>query len=966
MVEIELDGKKVQVNEGSMVMHAADAAGTYIPHFCYHKKLSIAANCRMCLVEVEKAPKPMPACATPVTQGMIVRTKSEKAIKAQQSVMEFLLINHPLDCPICDQGGECQLQDLAVGYGGSSSRYAEEKRVVFHKNAGPLISMEEMSRCIHCTRCVRFGQEVAGVMELGMQHRGEHSEITTFVGRTIDSELSGNMIDICPVGALTSKPFRYSARTWELSRRKSVSPHDSTGANLVVQVKGKQVMRVVPLENEAVNECWIADRDRFSYEALNSDARLTQPMIKQGNQWQAVDWNTALGYVADGLKRIKAEHGTAEIGALGSAHSTVEELHLLAKLVRGLGSQSIDFRTRHADFSNTAEAGNTRWLGRSAASLSALDAAFVVGSFLRKDHPLFAQRLRQSARKGGAVLSLNAVHDDWALPVAAKITAAPSAWAQALADVAGYVASAKGLEAPATALVNDDAKAVADALLAGHQKAILLGNAAAQHPQASALLALALWIGENTGATVGYLGEAANSAGAQLVNALPGAGGLNAGQMLSQPMKALLLLNIEPTLDAADAAAARAALAGSGLVVALTPFKDVALEHADVLLPIAPFTETAGSFVNAEGRVQSFQGVVPPLGDARPAWKVLRVLGNLLGLDGFAQESTEDVRAEALGAEAGVASRLSNGTKAAAAVVPALRGLERVADVPIYATDSLVRRSASLQATVDARAPQVGVWPTALAQQLGLSTGDRVKVSQGSASAVLPLRVDASLAPQRGARGRRSPRHGHLGCHVRCDRDRESLTMIDTFNQFGGSLFGQHALGRDLEPHQDHRAGAAADGLRGLPHALGAQGHRLHPGADPVPTGWGPYGLLTPIADAVKLIFKEIIRPTAASKGPVLPRPGDDHHAGAGRVGGGAVRARGGAGQHQRRPAVPDGDHLDRGIWRDHRRLGLELEVRLPRRVARVGADGELRDRDGLRPGGGADGLGHAQHGARS
>ncbi|WP_141284706.1 NADH-quinone oxidoreductase subunit NuoG, partial [Ideonella azotifigens] len=427
MLEIELDGKKVSVPEGSMVMHAADAAGTYIPHFCYHKKLSIAANCRMCLVDVEKAPKPMPACATPVTQGMIVRTKSDKALKAQRSVMEFLLINHPLDCPICDQGGECQLQDLAVGYGGSSSRYEEEKRVVFPKDVGPLISMAEMSRCIHCTRCVRFGQEMAGVMELGMQHRGEHSEITTFVGQTIDSELSGNMIDICPVGALTSKPFRYSARTWELSRRKSVSPHDSTGANLIVQVKNHQVLRIVPLENDDVNECWIADRDRFSYEAVNSPSRLTTPMIKQGGEWVSVDWNTALGYVADGLKRVKGEFGVSGIGALGSAHSTVEELHLLAKLVRGLGSDNIDHRLRHADF--TAGEG-TRWLGASIASLSSLDRVLVVGSFLRKDHPLFAQRIRQAARRGAQVFSLNAAQDDWALTLTGRLAAAPDAWAQ--------------------------------------------------------------------------------------------------------------------------------------------------------------------------------------------------------------------------------------------------------------------------------------------------------------------------------------------------------------------------------------------------------------------------------------------------------------------------------------------------------------------------------------------------------
>ena len=746
MIEIELDGQKVSVAEGSMVMHAADAAGVTIPHFCYHRKLSIAANCRMCLVDVEKAPKPMPACATPVTQGMVVRTKSDKAIKAQKSVMEFLLINHPLDCPICDQGGECQLQDVAVGYGGSSSRYAEEKRVVFHKNVGPLISMEEMSRCIHCTRCVRFGQEIAGIMELGMVHRGEHSEITTMTGGTVDSELSGNMIDVCPVGALTSKPFRYAARTWELSRRKSVSPHDATGANLVVQVKANQVMRVLPLENESVNECWIADRDRFSYEALNSPQRLTQPMVKQGGQWQAVDWNTALGYVADGLKRIKAEHGTAGIGAVASAHRTVEELHLLAKLVRGLGSESIDFRTRHADFANAAPAGQAQWLGLPIAALSTLDTALIVGSFLRKDHPLFAQRIRQAARRSAAVHSLHAVHDDWAMPLAGRLTAAPSAWAQALADVAGYIATAKGVAAPATALVNADAERVAQALLAGERKAVLLGNAAAQHPQAGQLLALAHWIGQHTGASVGYLTADANTVGAQLVNALPGAGGLNAGQMLSQPMKALLLLDVEPAFDAANPSAAKAALAGSGLVVALTSFKDAAVDNADVLLPIAPFTETAGTFVNAEGRVQGFHGVVKPAGDSRPAWKVLRVLGNLLGLNGFEQESAEQVRTEALGDPATVAARLNNApAMAVAALPPAAQGTERVSDVPIYSADALVRRAASLQLTADARPPVAGIG-AALWQQLGLRAGDRVCLTQGDAMAVLPARLDDSLA----------------------------------------------------------------------------------------------------------------------------------------------------------------------------------------------------------------------------
>jgi NADH-quinone oxidoreductase subunit G len=745
MAELNIDGKTVTVPDGSVVMHAADAAGIYVPHFCYHKKLSIAANCRMCLVDIEKMPKPMPACATPVTNGMVVRTQSEKATKAQQSVMEFLLINHPLDCPICDQGGECQLQDLAVGYGKSASRYQEEKRVVFHKDVGPLISMEEMSRCIHCTRCVRFGQEVAGVMELGMIHRGEHSEITTVTGRTVDSELSGNMIDICPVGALTSKPFRYSARTWELSRRKSVSPHDSTGANLIVQVKSGTVMRVVPMENESVNECWISDRDRFSYEAVNSERRLTQPMIKQGGAWQAVDWNTALGYVADGLKRVKAEFGTAHIGAVAHAGSTSEELHLLARVVRGIGSESIDVRTRHADFANTAAPGQARWLGLPIAALSALDRAFVVGSFLRKDHPLMAQRIRQAARKGAQVASLNAVHDDWAMPLAATLTAAPAQWASQLADVAAAVAKAKGVPAPLPADPGPHAQAVAALLLSGQHKAVLLGNAAAQHPQAGALLALASWIATETGASVGYFGESGNSVGAQLVGALPGLGGLNAGQMLTQPMKALLLLNTEPVLDAADATAAAKSLSASGLVVALTPFADACADVADVMLPIAPFTETAGSYVNAEGRVQAFHGVVKPKGDTRPGWKVLRVLGNLLGLPGFEHETVEQVRAEALGDESAIAARLSNAPAAAPALGSSPTGLQRVADVPIYSTDSLVRRAPSLQLTADAREPVAGI-PPALWAQLGLKAGDRVRVAQGELATVLAAREDATLA----------------------------------------------------------------------------------------------------------------------------------------------------------------------------------------------------------------------------
>ena len=696
MIEIELDGNKVEVQEGCMIMHAAEKAGTYIPHFCYHKKLSIAANCRMCLVDVEKAPKPMPACATPVTQGMVVRTKSEKAIKAQKSVMEFLLINHPLDCPICDQGGECQLQDLAVGYGGSTSRYEEEKRVVFHKDAGPLISMEEMSRCIHCTRCVRFGQEVAGIMELGMSHRGEHAEIETFVGQSVDSELSGNMIDICPVGALTSKPFRYSARTWELGRRKSISPHDATGANLVVQVKNNKVLRVVPLENEEVNECWISDRDRFSYEALDSQDRLTAPMIKQGGEWKTVDWQSALEYVANGLQGVKSQYGAEFIGTLASPHSTTEELYLAAALMRGLGSQNIDARLRASDFhhNNTA-----RWLGTSIASLGNLQRALVIGSNVRKDQPLLALRLRHAVRHGAKLHAINEVAFDWAMPVATQMVSDSANWVQALADVAAAVAQLTGATAPVAGNANNpQAQAIAKSLHSGDRKAILLGNAAAHHAKASSLLALANWIAAQTGATVGYLGEAANTVGAQVVGAVPSHGGQNAAQMARGGLKAALLLHTEPHADMAHGAAAVQALEKAEMVVTLSAFK-TNMAFSDVLLPIAPFTETAGTFINTEGRAQSFHGVVKPLGETRPAWKVLRVLGSMLQVPGFELETIEEVRAKAIPAD--ITSRLSNACDVAIDLTPAT---EKPEVASIYQLDSLVRRAPSLQLTADAKA----------------------------------------------------------------------------------------------------------------------------------------------------------------------------------------------------------------------------------------------------------------------
>ena len=747
MLDIEIDGKQTQVPAGSTIMDAAQLVGAYIPHFCYHKKLSIAANCRMCLVQVEKAPKPLPACATPVTAGMKVFTHSELAVNAQKGVMEFLLINHPLDCPICDQGGECQLQDLAVGYGGGASRYQEAKRVVFQKNVGSLVSMQEMSRCIHCTRCVRFGQEIAGVMELGMANRNMHSEIQTFVGRTVDSELSGNMIDLCPVGALTSKPFRYSARSWELSRRKSIAPHDSLGSNLTVQVKNNRVMRVLPRENEEINECWISDKDRFSYEGLNSGDRLQKPMIRVDGALREVEWNVALDYVSHALKDVAKTHGGEAIASLASPHSTLEELYLLQKLTRGLGSGNIDFRPRRRDFSADGKQAGTPWLGLKLAQINELDAALVVGSFLRKDHPLFAQRLRQLAKKSGKVSLLSVTGDDPLIALHAQLTVSPDELCHALAGIVKAVAALKNIAAPAGLESIEPcavSKTIAESLLSGEKRAIFLGNVAEQNTQAAQLHFLAAELAALTGASFGFIGEAANSVGGYAAQALPTA--LNAYEMFAQPRKAYVLLGIEPELDCYNPQLALSALKQADLVVMLTPFKhEAALDYADVLLPVAPFTETSGSFVNAEGCVQSFNGVCRPLGDTRPAWKVLRVLGNVLDVSGFGYDSSEQIRDEIVVPGTAFVGGLDNGIKGVLlSLGVASTGLQRIAEVPIYFSDPLVRRGSALQQTRDAEAPNAYMCAATLAQ-VGVNGGSMVRVKQGQGEALLTARMDANV-----------------------------------------------------------------------------------------------------------------------------------------------------------------------------------------------------------------------------
>ncbi|MCL5668893.1 MAG: NADH-quinone oxidoreductase subunit NuoG [Gammaproteobacteria bacterium] len=760
MVNIEIDGKPLQVDDGKMLIEAADEAGIPIPRFCYHKKLSIAANCRMCLVEVEKAAKPLPACATPVTDGMRVYTRSAKALTAQKGVMEFLLINHPLDCPICDQGGECELQEVAMGYGRDISRYQEKKRVVKDKNIGPLIATD-MTRCIHCTRCVRFGQEIAGLMELGATGRGEHMEIGTYIEQSLVSEMSGNVIDLCPVGALTSKPFRYSARAWELAQRDSVAPHDSIGSNLHLHVRDEQVMRVVPRENEAINEMWISDRDRYSYTGLNSAERLQTPRIKQNGVWQETDWQTALDFAVQNLRKAAASHGAQQLGALGAPHCTLEEMYLLQKLLRGLGSQNVDHRLRQSDFG--AYAPQYPWLGQSLAQIEELDSALLIGSNVRKEQPIAAHRLRKAALRGAQVMLINSVDYDFNFPVEEKIIAAPHTLGYELAGVAKALCeldktkNKAALDALAQVAVSDVHRTMANRLKSADNASLLLGNSALAHPQLGALHALAGFVARLSGAKLGYLPQAGNSVGGWLAGMLPERDaqgkpvpqpGLNARTMLEQGLKAYVLLNMEPEFDCANPAAALHSLNTAEFVVTLTPYATPLMEsYADVMLPVTPFSETPGTFVNAEGRWQEFNATVRPLGEARPAWKVLRVMGNLFDLPGFDYVSAQEINRElrtltpdlnALGNGAGNADLTQLNIHAPD------KALTRVGHVPMHSIDNIVRRSDALQQCADAE--QVCVRLNAAdAEQHGLTDGVQARVLQDKAEARLTVRLDARV-----------------------------------------------------------------------------------------------------------------------------------------------------------------------------------------------------------------------------
>ena len=743
LVNIEVNGTPLQARKGQMLIEVTDAAGITVPRFCYHKKLSIAANCRMCLVEVEKAPKPLPACATPVMDGMKVQTRSPKALAAQKGTMEFLLINHPLDCPICDQGGECELQDVAMGYGGDVSRYVERKRVVKDKDIGPLVATE-MTRCIHCTRCVRFGEEIAGLREMGATGRGENTEIGTYVRKSLASELSGNIIDLCPVGALTAKPSRYTARSWEMSQHAGIAGHDGIGSSVWHHVRYGKIVRTVPRENEAVNEVWLSDRDRFSYEGLYSSDRATQPMVRAADGALAITgWEAALEATAAGLKAVIAKHGAAQVGMLVSPSATLEELFLAQKLARGLGIASIDHRLRQIDF--TAAAGGYPSLGLALADVPRLDAALVIGSNVRMELPLFAHHLRQSSLKGGKIAFLNPVRYAQTLDPAAEFVVSPAAMVGTLARLAAAVAGVKGVNVPAALAAagepSEAERGYAETLAGAGRAAIFLGQLALSHPQYAQLQAIAGFLARSCGATVGYLAPGANAAGASLAGALPAEGGQDAQAMLAAGLKGYVLIGIEPEFDCAAPAVAARALAGAEFVVALgTHLGGTVEREADVVLPVAACVETSGTFVNLEGRWQDFQAVARAPGQVRPGWKVLRVLGNLLGVAGFDHLSSADVAAEARSAADGIAA--TGAVEVAPAdVQPAGEGLACIVEVPIYAIDPIVRRAAALQASPLAVSAEVRIG-TAGAGQFGLTADARASVGRDGNAVVLPVKID--------------------------------------------------------------------------------------------------------------------------------------------------------------------------------------------------------------------------------
>lgn len=747
MINIEIDGIPLQVDPSKMIIQAADEAGIDIPRFCYHKKLSIAANCRMCLVEVEKSGKALPACATPVSEGMKVFTDSAKAKAAQRGVMEFLLINHPLDCPICDQGGECELQDLSMGYGAGVGRFSESKRVVKDKDIGALVKTD-MTRCIHCTRCVRFGQEIAGIKELGATGRGEHMEIGTYIEQSLASELSGNIIDLCPVGALTSKPFRYTARAWELSAHPSVACHDTVGSNIEVHVRRDQVMRVVPRENSDLNETWLSDRDRFSYLGLDHEQRATSPMVKRNGQWQKVDWQTAMNVAIDGLKSVIDTSGVEQVAGVLSPTATLEESYLFQKLLRGLGVENIDHRLRQQDFSNEGSALQADY---ALSDLDTSDSVLVVGSRLRSEQPILAHRLRQAALNGTRVNEINFFVSELLMPVDTQLAVDSTQLFNHLAGIAKALISLDSdVDASWVSLLDKVVPVAADQTIAmqlanADKATILVGDLVNSHPDAAKIKSLLALIAQLTASQLVILPQA-NAKAAQLAGAYPNQSEvLNIQQAWQQQLNGYVLFGLEAEADCINNHAALAALEQAGCVVSLQTYvTEQMLAYSDVILPVTPFTETSGTFVSLDGQWQSFRGVVSPKGDSRPGWKVLRVLANLADLEGFDYVSSQAVCDEIKQNESAVAN-------SAEAIAPdslsdASTGLELVMEVPMFRTDGIVRRSVALQEAMPSEQLLVARMHSAEAEKQGIETAKRVELQQGEQSLTVDLVIDDTVA----------------------------------------------------------------------------------------------------------------------------------------------------------------------------------------------------------------------------
>lgn len=756
MATIEIDGKTFEVENGKMIIEVADDAGIYIPRFCYHKKLSVAANCRMCLVEVENGRKPVPACATPITNGMKVFTKSEQALHSQKVVMEFLLINHPLDCPICDQGGECELQDVSMGFGDDASDYAESKRAVENDDLGTLISTE-MTRCIHCTRCVRFGDEVAGVQELGATGRGENMQIGTYVKHSMTSEVSGNIIDLCPVGALTSKPYRFTARAWELSQHESVAPHDCLGSNVYLHTRNNQLMRVVPKENESINETWLSDRDRFSYLGLKSEARAGKPKIKRNGQWETVDWETALKFAADGISRVIKQNGPEQMAAFASSSSTLEELYLLQRFMRELGVQNLDHRLQQTDFRDQEHQTTTPVSTLPYAEIEQQNSILLVGCNIEREVPLAGVRVRKAFRNGAEIYAINPVDYNYHFDLAGHVVVSPLEMPMQLARLAlALTSDLKSLPEDVQKLligldVDDVSKKAAERLTA-EKSCIVTGAICENHPEAALIRTLISVIQKLSGARLLRLTHGANAAGACMAGMLPHravAGksvsepGLNVQDALNAKLKGYLLMGVEPGYDFANPHGARQSMLAAEFVVLLSAYQHESMhDYADVILPMAPYAETSGTYINVDNTWQSVKGAMLPYDEARPAWKIIRVLGNLLHCHNFEYTSTEEILWE-IKDHAAMAMEHEYKPYYPESLPVVNQSLVRVGEWPLYRIDAIVRNSKDLQFCAASESACIRIHPST-ADKFNLD--EIATVSQGDIEITLPLKRDERIA----------------------------------------------------------------------------------------------------------------------------------------------------------------------------------------------------------------------------